>query len=319
MFTGNYDNFNFCDCRLVSISGDRGKKAKYNGECYPKLAPQKEFWAVWNNNIGKISEEENTRYYVEEYCKQVLAKLDPVEVYSDLKDKILLCYEKPNDFCHRHIVAAWIKLLLKVDVPEVIIKDNKFQIIERTQKLDILLEEIIKNMRSFTSLNTLRSFEKGDRINKELYAFLIKAKKQTYANSNAKKLISSRQGSEDYEYVNGNMIYHDTYFGGKKFMGEEVVYLDSNIPIWGMNYYGITIDDTLSEEAVDKALRPALMLVGEDKDIIPVRGPQLFQNGEYEYIFKVNGDLDYFDGVETINKNKVKVYELKCHGGIIKK
>ena len=47
-------------------------------------------------------------------------------------------------------------------------------------------------------------------------------------------------------------------------MGEEVVYCNDETPIWGMNYYGITIDETLSEEAIDKALRPALMAIGQD-------------------------------------------------------
>ena len=43
-------------------------------------------------------------------------------------------------------------------------------------------------------------------------------------------------------------------------MGEEVVYEgDSEKPIWGMNYYGVTLDQNISEEAMDKALRPALM------------------------------------------------------------
>ena len=152
-----------------------------------------------------------------------------------------------------------------------------------------------------------------------LYNFLVEAKKQTYANENVKKVNSSRKGSHDYHYENDGMIYHDTYFGGTKFMGEEVVYQSEDTPIWGMNYYGITLDETLSEEAMDKALRPALMMVGEDKDVIPVRGPKNYQNGEYEYNFSVNGDLNCFDGYETIYKGKTKVYELKCHGGIIKR
>ena len=152
-----------------------------------------------------------------------------------------------------------------------------------------------------------------------LYNFLVEAKKQTYANENVKKVNSSRKGSHDYHYENDGMIYHDTYFGGTKFMGEEVVYQSEDTPIWGMNYYGITLDETLSEEAMDKALRPALMMVGEDKDVIPVRGPKNYQNGEYEYNFSVNGDLNCFDGCETIYKGKTKVYELKCHGGIIKR
>lgn len=83
------------------------------------------------------------------------------------------------------------------------------------------------------------------------------------------------------------MINYDTYFGGTNFMGEEIVYLfSSKTPIWGMNYYGVTLDKTLSEEAVDKELRPALMKVGEDS-IIPIRGPKEFINDESKYRFEV--------------------------------
>lgn len=154
----------------------------------------------------------------------------------------------------------------------------------------------------------------------DLYNFLIEAKKQTYANENVKKVLSTRVGSYDYEYSSKDMIYHDTYFGGTNFMGEEVVYLSSSeTPIWGMNYYGVTFDETLSEDAMDKALRPALMTVGEDVNVLPVRGPKNYQNGEYEYNFLVTGDLDNFEGCETIHMGKTKVYELKCHGGIIKR
>ncbi len=151
-----------------------------------------------------------------------------------------------------------------------------------------------------------------------LREFLIEAKMQTYANENIEKQISSRKGSNDYEYRSNNMIYHDTYFGGTNFMGEEVVYAENDTPIWGMNYYGVTLDETLNEEAVDKALRPALMQVGRD-DIIPVRGPKEYINGDYKYTFDVSGKLDYFEGEESIYKNDKKIYSLKCHGGKIQK
>lgn len=152
----------------------------------------------------------------------------------------------------------------------------------------------------------------------DLYDFLIEAKKQTYANENVEKQEATRKGSYDYEYTSNGMTYHDTYFGGGNFMGEEVVYTNEQTPIWGMNYYGITLDCSLSEEAVDKALRPALMKVGED-DILPVRGPKEYLNGEYRYTFDVSGNLDCFEGQETIYKNENKVYVLKCHGGTIRR
>ncbi len=151
---------------------------------------------------------------------------------------------------------------------------------------------------------------------KNLKDFLIEAKKQTYANGNVKKVESSRLNSYDYEYTDGKMIYHDTYFGGTDFIGEEVVYDESQTPIWAMNYHGVTLNENLSEEAIDNALRPALMKVGED-DILPLRGPKEFINGEYKYIFDVTGNLDNFEGEESIFKGEEKVYCLKCHGGRI--
>lgn len=162
-----------------------------------------------------------------------------------------------------------------------------------------------------------------DRLLKEqelidLHNFLIEAKKETYANENVEKVKSTRRGSHDYEYTKDNWTYHDTYFGGTDFQGQEVVYRQDDTPIWGMIYYGKTLDESLSEEAIDKALRPALMQVGQD-DVIPVRGPKEFENQGYQYTFKVTGDLTSFEGEETIEKEGNKVYTLKCHGGIIRR
>lgn len=157
---------------------------------------------------------------------------------------------------------------------------------------------------------------------KILNEFLIKAKKETYANSSAKKINPSRLGSKDYEYetmINGKSYkYHDTYFGGTKFIGEEVVYIDSSFPLWAMNYYGVTLDESLSEEFMDNALRPALMKVGIDEYVLPLRGPSKFENNGFIYTFKTEGTIENFEGLEEIYKDNKLIYKLYCHGGIIK-
>ena len=147
--------------------------------------------------------------------------------------------------------------------------------------------------------------------------FLIEAKKQTYANESIEKVKSTRQNSKDYEYKKENMIYHDTYFGGTNFIGEEVIYIDNEV-YWAMNYYGVTLDESLGEEAMDNALRPALMNVGKDKKVLPVRGPKEFINGEYKYTLDITGNINYFSVIERIYKNDKLIYELKCNGGLIK-
>ena len=65
IFTGNYDT---CKAgNLISISGDRGKSAGFKGRAMPILAPKRKFWNVWHDNICKIPEVDNDRYYLEQY------------------------------------------------------------------------------------------------------------------------------------------------------------------------------------------------------------------------------------------------------------
>lgn len=53
--------------------------------------------------------------FTKDYNEQILAKLDPHGLINDLtrwvgdKDIAFVCYEKPTDFCHRHLVADWLR------------------------------------------------------------------------------------------------------------------------------------------------------------------------------------------------------------------
>lgn len=164
IYTSNYDELGNSMYLTYSISGDRGKRVNYEKRCYPKLAPKKSFWEIWHNNIGKIPEEENNKYYVEKYWNEVLSKLDPESVYNELNHSILLCYEKNTDFCHRHIVAAWFELFLGEIIPEI---NREKEIIDRPEYIKEYLEETIKNnvnMRGFTSLRALYLFEKSEKL-----------------------------------------------------------------------------------------------------------------------------------------------------------
>ena len=151
-------------------------------------------------------------------------------------------------------------------------------------------------------------------IIKELTDFLNEANKSTYANKDAPKASSTRLKSEDYHFEKGNLIYHDTYFGSRDFIGEEVVYKD-NEPVWGMNYYGFILSETTNEKELYGFLREALMQ--EYSDIIPVRGGKNYQKDDWEYTNAVEGELNRFTGTEEIYRAGVLVYKCYYHGGFI--
>ena len=88
------------------------------------LAPKYNFFMEWKNN-------HDNEYYTEHFNSEVLGALSVQDVLNDLHklviskvpaDKIcenicrskdyhiaLICYEKPGDFCHRHLVAKWLR------------------------------------------------------------------------------------------------------------------------------------------------------------------------------------------------------------------
>lgn len=81
----------------------------YTGVQFKKLAPKWSFFSEWKS--GKITNDE----YIEHYCKEVLVSINFRTIGDDLlalvdKPKaVLLCYEKPGDFCHRHIVSYFLR------------------------------------------------------------------------------------------------------------------------------------------------------------------------------------------------------------------
>lgn len=169
--TSSYKDFDTNLYSGVSISKDRGKDADFSGETFLELAPKEAFFRVWKNNRGVIPEDENTRYYVEEYYKQVLSKLDPAEVYRKLEYKTLLCYEDSSEFCHRHLVAAWFNLLLGdtiKPVTEIKMVDGKLEVVgDCGSRYEGLLETVIKKNERMCGFNSVRArylFDLGEKL-----------------------------------------------------------------------------------------------------------------------------------------------------------
>jgi len=143
IFTGCYDK---CKAgNLISISFDEGKDAGFSGKTMLDLAPYRDFFHVWKANIGKIPEDVNTRYYIEQYYSRVLSKINIEKLLKDEKDPILLCYEPSESFCHRHVVAEYINIKYGIQVPEIEIDENlEITVKERPSNIRPILEEVMK-------------------------------------------------------------------------------------------------------------------------------------------------------------------------------
>ena len=91
------------DLKLVSIA--RGIPDWFTGSRCEELDPSWDTVMMVKNNPSRITKVN----YIKEYEKQ-LEKLD-VNTYASMFDGcVLLCYEKPGDFCHRQLVARWLKI-----------------------------------------------------------------------------------------------------------------------------------------------------------------------------------------------------------------
>lgn len=92
---------------IVPISISLKKPDWYDGKEYKALAPKPGFFQRWRVN-------HDNQAYIASFREQVLGKLDAKNVCEDLlrlsggHPMALLCYERPGEFCHRHLVAQWL-------------------------------------------------------------------------------------------------------------------------------------------------------------------------------------------------------------------
>lgn len=110
IYTGYYARLKkYEEAGLTPISIAGKAPAFYEGLEYKKLAPKYDFFIKWKN--GEI---DNFQYVIL-FNALVLDKLVQSKVIAELyemsdgNDIVLLCYEKPGDFCHRHQVADWLE------------------------------------------------------------------------------------------------------------------------------------------------------------------------------------------------------------------
>jgi len=103
------------DMNLIAISYLQPPDimAKFDIGIYKPLCPTKKLVMDYKHGLLTVPE------YTTLYYEQVLEKLDPYIVCLALNgNAVLLCWEKPFEFCHRHLVAEWLNNNLNCGVRE---------------------------------------------------------------------------------------------------------------------------------------------------------------------------------------------------------
>lgn len=107
IYTGYYGGLGVIDNDTVTVQVSNSAPIDVDMR-FEKAIPD---WAfiVKPYKDGLIDQEEYTRRYVDQLDKYRENILGVIEYFkSTLKDYILLCYETPDKFCHRHILAQYI-------------------------------------------------------------------------------------------------------------------------------------------------------------------------------------------------------------------
>jgi len=145
-----------------------------------------------------------------------------------------------------------------------------------------------------------------------LRSFLIDSNKAGYAGGEEKKWVKESDGSTTIPFEKGPWKPYDNFFGGEPYGGRTVVFYEGK-PYWIMVYYG-WVAEGVENGPVYEILRKALAKMPEDH---PYRGPKEFKDGEYIYSNSWEGEIDRFEGEETILKGQELVYKANYIGGLV--
>lgn len=148
----------------------------------------------------------------------------------------------------------------------------------------------------------------------ELRTFIVRAKAATYV-GDGEHAAACRLGSHDLRFGDGRWTYHDSYFGGSDFIGEEVVYC-AEMPVWAMNYYGrILNDDLITSAQAGQMIKISLSRMYEEGRFL---GGFEHAENDLTYVDSNEGSVDSFNGRELIRRGQEIAYELVYHGGLIR-
>lgn len=109
IYTSYYKNINFLKAHDVVPVGISRFEPSYIGINIFELSPSADLLMKYKNDKDKS-------YYIKEFGRQlslvniqeITDALEKISSDNDNKDIALCCYEMPDEFCHRHLVAKFL-------------------------------------------------------------------------------------------------------------------------------------------------------------------------------------------------------------------
>lgn len=107
IYTGYYSKIKeYADSGLTLLSISR-TKPEFAKSCIdiPQLFPSDKI--LWDHKKGKIDDMEYTSKYLDQLNELGIDRIiKMIQIFGD--NVVLLCWESPEKFCHRHILADYI-------------------------------------------------------------------------------------------------------------------------------------------------------------------------------------------------------------------
>ena len=117
IYTGYYSKMKeYADLGLTLLSISR-TKPEFAKSCIdiPQLFPSDKI--LWDYKKGKIDEMEYTSKYLDQLNELGVDRIiKMIQIFGD--NVVLLCWESPEKFCHRHILADYINKNSNINVEE---------------------------------------------------------------------------------------------------------------------------------------------------------------------------------------------------------
>jgi hypothetical protein len=148
------------------------------------------------------------------------------------------------------------------------------------------------------------------KVEKMIKEFLSQCRTKTYASGAEGQKVD---GGTKYSIKEDDLEYRDIYYDQTwVFEGQEIIFKKEK-PVWSMSYRGSAVEGSDRNEVfgfLQKILR-------EHSDEVRLPGNKKYDDGDWRYEDKCEGNFNEFSGEEKIYKNRELVYWMKYFGGEI--